>query len=87
MSELKPCPFCGGQAYVYGVVRCLPCGYMIAFGPHDDPERASIEKWNTRAETNAELALKEAKAWMVDSDLVSCKPILARIAAIERGEA
>ena len=56
MAELKPCPFCGGEAvsdfaiydYNYWGVVCKVCG---AYVPVDDygPEEEAIEKWNRRA--------------------------------------
>ena len=68
-SELKTCPFCGGDAEyytdngptgeVYGWVGCNQCDAMSC---HIDvrsmqPEEAHpIDAWNTRAEQAAELA-------------------------------
>ena len=51
--ELKPCPFCGGEAEIerYGtprqstIVRCTDCGCTIE-GPE---EFAHGQQWNTRA--------------------------------------
>ena len=58
-EELKPCPFCGGEAeYVKfklaygkarGQVRCVMKGCAgRAIGHHKD-EKIAVEKWNTRA--------------------------------------
>ena len=74
-SELKPCPFCGGDAEyytdngptgeVYGWVGCNQCDAMSC---HIDvrsmqPEEAHpIDAWNTRAEQAAELAKFKALA-------------------------
>ena len=51
-TKLKPCPFCGGEAYidVYDdklYVRCHGCESMTAL--YDDNQEA-IDAWNTRAE-------------------------------------
>lgn len=57
MGELKPCPFCGGEAeaydYEYGIdpvvaygCKCKQCG--IAMSGHDSKCEA-IEAWNRRA--------------------------------------
>ena len=52
MSELKPCPFCGGLAKPYGfwrhIVRCTKCGCQSA------PSRKlndAVDTWNNRALT------------------------------------
>jgi Lar family restriction alleviation protein len=58
MSELKPCPFCGGSAelchesFGYVSVRCGLCRFIF-------PARGSVEKairaWNTRMFTKADV--------------------------------
>lgn len=54
MKELKPCPFCGGEAkyeefddgfFNWGRVECKQCGAMITTPPTN-----TIEAWNRRAE-------------------------------------
>jgi Lar family restriction alleviation protein len=55
MSELKPCPFCGGAAeadygyYDYNLhgVHCSECGAYVST-MKDDPEDAA-QMWNRRA--------------------------------------
>ena len=60
MSELIPCPFCGGEARKSGErfentilswVYCLSCG---AAGGYQHTEAEAIEAWNTRAERTCE---------------------------------
>lgn len=57
MSELKPCPFCGGEAetltadsmhggYLFGIM----CNDCRSRGDVYDTEAEAIEAWNTRAE-------------------------------------
>lgn len=59
-DELKPCPFCGAEAYLFvdhGVrVMCPKCGAssqclvdrMIAKGPTGNATKRVIESWNKR---------------------------------------
>lgn len=68
MSELKPCPFCGGDAEVRHSVTCGYDSYWVeckdfkncrgSVSPVTDVESVAVEAWNTRhVETcNAELA-------------------------------
>lgn len=60
MAELKPCPFCGGEAKYrpaggisqdYGYVRCenLCCDQHCYL-----PKKEAIEAWNRRAEDGKE---------------------------------
>lgn len=64
MTELKPCPFCGGEAeyraakYVRTVFKhsvvCLEC---FASVPPKASEQEAIEAWNTRAERTCHVEL------------------------------
>jgi Lar family restriction alleviation protein len=57
MSELKPCPFCGGEAHAYhsGLfeedtqtgIGCLNCGANLDEGT----EEKAIKSWNSRHTT------------------------------------
>lgn len=73
MSELLPCPFCGGEARTSGeafentilsLVYCTSCG---AAGGYRHTEAEAAEAWNTRYHSAYEetviKALKEIKAW------------------------
>ena len=78
MSELKPCPFCGGEARWFwngtvSVVRCMTCCASIDnnLSPTEDKEirkAEAIAAWNTRVDYHGyEQAAIEAwesiKAW------------------------
>ena len=65
MAELKPCPFCGGEAYIdredcYGVqddyymVHCEKCSLQFGFCSMFESEEEAIEAWNRRADNEAE---------------------------------
>jgi Lar family restriction alleviation protein len=59
MSELKPCPFCGGEMFtenvwqnadgVYWQVQCPYCGAMTDWDYGMD---RAIKAWNRRAEND-----------------------------------
>lgn len=59
MSEIKPCPFCGGAAMnlshsscdccgkkYTGIVGCTHCNAEVS---HYDTDEQAIEAWNKRA--------------------------------------
>lgn len=54
MTELKPCPFCGGEASVlelngFSMSRYfVSCDTCSASGDHRETEEAAIEAWNRR---------------------------------------
>lgn len=57
MAELKPCPFCGGEAEYRpvgflsdpcGYVKCKNCGVKQYWY---SPKKEAIEAWNRRAES------------------------------------
>lgn len=56
MSELIPCPFCAGEARIFGMktmslVGCTSCGCVTAvFGTVDE----AVEAWNRRVNDYAE---------------------------------
>ena len=59
MSELKPCPFCGGKAWVIQIledlyaVECRKC--WTRTGTYQPTEAEAIKVWNRRAERTAKV--------------------------------
>ena len=63
MTELKPCPFCGGEPYEFcddrlynnelRGVACSTCGALVYIYPSKSRQIA-IQKWNTRYEPTIE---------------------------------
>lgn len=58
MAELKPCPFCGGEAKWYfkkpiGLIGCGECGaipFTYSANHEEDVKQKAIEAWNRRAD-------------------------------------
>lgn len=65
-EELKPCPFCGGNAYhlscyngtdFWWEIACCHCGAMVAsrktvFPRNEEARDDAIKKWNRRVTQN-----------------------------------
>lgn len=71
MSELKPCPFCGGEAFINlerdcRWVECRKCGAMgyVEIGG----EAEAIEAWNMRAGCENCAALNKAAGLWAKAD-------------------
>lgn len=64
MSELKPCPFCGGEANTQIFdkvlnVGCPHCDIRTRFVLHDELD-AAINAWNTRHVETCKVELRES---------------------------
>lgn len=84
-DELKPCPFCGGAVIrdrtsneYRSEISCETCDLLLWWANED---------WNHRAETPESRALKCAKDWLSNRVESWTSKALARIEAIEKGDA
>ena len=93
MDDLKPCPFCGGEAQVdpmpsmlIYVVRCM-CAECEIEGPSRNTEQTAIWAWNTRDErelTALKLAAYDLKSSVHDICNQNIRETL--VAALEEKE-
>ena len=87
IEELKPCPFCGGEAYIQAKhmpnwtwnwcnVICDSCGATVTRaggeGTFEGAEKAAIAAWNARAERTCELICHGSLANMPSFVCWSC---------------
>ena len=50
-EEIKPCPFCGGKAYVYqGMYPWVECEDCCGRNGTSETVEEAIENWNDRGE-------------------------------------
>lgn len=88
MSDLKPCPFCGGESeyeefndgfFSWGRVECQ-CGVMLT-----TPPNVTIEAWNTRKPMDL---IKKEISELADVDgnaYLDCADVLEIIEKVEGG--
>ena len=73
MTELLPCPFCGGEAELanpYGIgwyVRCKRPGCAM-MGYDNETEAEAIAAWNSRAEQTCRNADDHKTTWFICSE-------------------
>lgn len=67
MTELLPCPFCGGEAHTYRTmeverryVSICSKPFCVSVGPFDT-EAEAINAWNSRAERTCRAELNEER--------------------------
>lgn len=54
MTELKPCPFCGGQAHIMHEGHWIMCEDCQSESGYYETKEETIEAWNRRAENETD---------------------------------
>ncbi len=89
--ELKPCPFCGGDAEIWRAhegrtawVACMGrCAVLVSKEYTTDAE--AIAAWNTRADTATRNAAIVAAADEVEKEIAQAKTLMPMVVPILRG--
>lgn len=95
MSELKPCPFCGGEAELHPslagfFVGCFndgcavnpSSGEFVADGVWDEEQKeAAIDAWNTRAERTCKAELMPKNRELRMAPWLECSECGAELSA------
>jgi len=101
MSELKPCPFCGGEAEIVALdawyknpfvgIGCSKCPAILAeYGEYKrfNTEAEAIAAWNARAErkpTDAVCKFAERYEWRI-AELESLVRDMRTVIAVHEGD-
>lgn len=63
MNDLKPCPFCGGEAQIEHMSCWVECQKCYAASVTCGEEQAAIDAWNTRVERTCEFKPFKDEDW------------------------
>jgi Lar family restriction alleviation protein len=93
-DDLKPCPFCGGEAslredFYHSAAFYVGCQTSGCFGSDqwDETRAEAVTAWNTRADTDEITRLRTALSYLRDDKTLTMPGYFRRIAALAlRGE-
>ena len=91
MDELKPCPFCGGEAIGITYIRdgwratcgCGAAAKSCFHGPADMPsaEQRAVTAWNTRPPVTDEMVERAARALALEDRIEICSDATYRLSS------